>query len=592
MITMMIVYKRDGREENFDKQKIINAIHKAFKSENTTDDINIAEIIANKIQNTNTNFTVEEIQNIVERELMDSSYKQIAKSYILYRDKRTNARKNTTDDILHEYLDGKNEYLKTENSNKNPFILNVQRDYMAGIISTDISRRYLLPKDVIEAHDKGIIHFHDIDYFAQKSMSNCSLINLKDMLENGTVINEVKIDPPHRFLTACTIATQIILGVTSLQYGGCSISLTHLAPFLRKSYKYYYDKYINRGFSEEDSCKYAKEDTLKELQDGVQTFNYQINSMTNSNGQSPFVSIFMYLSEDPEYTYEVSLIIEEFLKQRILGFKNKKNVYITPAFPKLLYVLEKNNIYEESKYWYLTKLAAKCTAKRMVPDYISEKKIKELKNGDCFPCMGCIDGEELVTYKIYDELYVESIARMWKRLSYLFYTKSQFTENNPNVYMDCKDVYVYDIKKEDFVEVHRIIRNISSEWVDIKLSSGRNLNCTSDHPLETINRGRVLAKDLKENDEILISNTQYSRIQGNQINKDMAWVLGLLLCGDTTEKKYPISFNAENKDDIVEKLVKILTNQNIVIETNEIQNKKGGKYKNVHIYSSLIIWRT
>ena len=265
---------------------------------------------------------------------------------------------------------------------------------MAGITSTDITRRFLLPKDIVEAHDEGIIHFHDADYFAQNALTNCELINLDDMLQNGTIMNGVMIEKPHRFLTAMTIATQIILGVTSSTYGGATVTLTHVAPFVRSSYEKYYKKYKNRGLSEIQCKEYAKQDVKKEVEDGVQTFNYQVNSMTNTNGQAPFLSVCMYLGETDEYKEELAMIIEEFLKQRIEGFKNEKGVYVTPAFPKLLYVLEKDNITEDSKYWYLTELAAECTSKRLVPDYISEKKMLEFKvdkkgNGNCYPCMGC-----------------------------------------------------------------------------------------------------------------------------------------------------------------------------------------------------------
>ena len=301
---------------------------------------------------------------------------------------------NTTDQSIKELIDGESEYWNTENSNKNARVVTTQRDYLAGITSTDITRRFLLPEDVVKAHDEGIIHFHDADYFAQNALHNCDLINLEDMLENGTIINDVMIEKPHRFITAMTIATQLITAVASSQYGGCTISLTHLAPFVRESYKRYLAKYEERGLSKDQAEKFAKEDLKKEVNDGVQTFQYQINSMTTTNGQAPFLSVNMYLGETEEYKEELAMIIEEVLNQRIEGMKNEKGVFITPAFPKLLYVLEEDNMHEDSKYWYLTELAAKCTAKRMVPDYISEKVMKELKinengEGDCYPCMGC-----------------------------------------------------------------------------------------------------------------------------------------------------------------------------------------------------------
>ena len=326
---------------------------------------------------------------------MEFNKYDLAKKYITYRYTRELVRKaNTTDQSIKELIDGESEYWNTENSNKNAKVVTTQRDYLAGITSTDITRRFLLPEDIVKAHDEGIIHFHDADYFAQNALHNCDLINLEDMLQNGTNINGVMIEKPHRFITAMTIATQLITAVASSQYGGCTISLTHLAPFVRDSYNKYLNKYKERKLSQEQCEKFAKEDLAKEIKDGVQTFQYQINSMTTTNGQAPFLSVNMYLGETDEYKEELAMIIKEVLEQRIEGMKNEKGVYITPAFPKLLYVLEEDNIHEDSKYWYLTELAAKCTAKRMVPDYISEKVMKELKknelgDGDCYPCMGC-----------------------------------------------------------------------------------------------------------------------------------------------------------------------------------------------------------
>ena len=394
----MQVIKRDGRRQKFDKEKIYNAVSKAFvevDKELTEQDKKKAREIADYIETLDRNLKVEEVQDIVEDKLMASNRKDVARCYIRYRYLRGLVREsNTTDKTIFELLNGTNEYWNSENANKNAKVVTVQRDYIAGITSTDITRRFLLPKDIVEAHDAGIIHFHDADYFAQNALHNCELINLEDMLQNGTMINNILIEKPHRFLTAATIATQIITAVTSSSYGGATITLTALAPFVRSSYEKYYDKYKKRGMDEETCKKYAMEDTRKEIEDGVQTFNYQVNSMTNTNGQSPFLSVCMYLGETTEYKEELSWIIEEFLKQRILGLKNEKGVYITQAFPKLLYVLEEDNIHEDSKYYYLTKLAAKCTAKRLVPDYISEKIMKECKidangNGQCYPCMGC-----------------------------------------------------------------------------------------------------------------------------------------------------------------------------------------------------------
>ena len=411
---MTKVIKRDCSEVDFDKSKISTAILKAMKNGSGIVKPKIAEDIADEIENECKNkeeVGISDIESMVYDKLITKKQRLTAKAYEGYRSIREFQRENenTTDSEIDELLDGESEYWNTENSNKNSKVLNTQRDYMAGIVSKDISRRFLLPPEVVQAHDEGIIHFHDIDYFGMNAMSNCSLINLEDMLQNGTCINKVMIEKPHRFITACTIATQIILGVTSLQYGGATITLTHLAPFVRDSYNKYYEKYKSWGFSDEDCKRYAESDTKKEVADGVQTFNYQCNSMSNSNGQSPFLSVFMYLGETTEYKKELAMIIEEFLNQRLLGLKNEVGVYVTQAFPKLLYVLEEDNIHENSPYWYLTKLAAKCTAKRMNPDYISEKIMKKYKEGNCFPCMGCRSflspyKDENGNYKFYGRL--------------------------------------------------------------------------------------------------------------------------------------------------------------------------------------------
>lgn len=395
----MKVTKRDGRQVEFSKNKIVKAITKAFievyPDDLTAEMQEFAHKVAEEVMSKNTDMTVEEIQDLVVRRLMASKYKEVAKSYVEYRYLHELIRQsNTTDKTIKELIDGDNEYWNTENSNKNPRVVTTQRDYIAGVTSTDIARRLLLPKDVVTAHDEGIIHFHDMDYFAQKSLHNCELVNIEDMLQNGTVINGVKIDKPHRLLTASTITTQIITAVTSSSYGGCTINIAHFSPFVRDSFEYYKKKYLNRGFNETDAEKYAEEDTKKEVTDAVQTFNYQVNSMTNTNGQAPFLSVFMYLNDNPEYIKETAMLIEEFLKQRMIGFKNEVGHYVTPAFPKLLYVLDDNNITEDSKYWDLTVLAANCTAKRMVPDYISAKimrrdKVDKNGDGNVYGCMGC-----------------------------------------------------------------------------------------------------------------------------------------------------------------------------------------------------------
>lgn len=412
---MKTIVKRNGKEEAFDKNKIVNAIKKAFlEADGVVDEKSaaIAEKIAAEIENSNkSKMNVEDIQDEVVHKLMDTSRKDIATLYVEYRYHRKLVREaNTTDKTIMELLQGDSDYWNNENSNKNADLVTTQRDYMAGIVSEDISKRFLLPPDIVEAHEAGIIHFHDIDYFGQNALHNCDLVNLDDMLQNGTVISNVMIEKPHSFSTACNIATQIIAQVASSQYGGQTISLSHLAPFVdvsrQKIKQSVLDEFIDfighKPETDEEKNEYdgiVEKRVREEIQRGVQTIQYQVVTLMTTNGQAPFLSVNMYLGEvDNEQTKnDLALIIEEVLKQRIQGVKNEKGVWVTPAFPKLLYVLEEDNAYEGSKYFYLTKLAAECSVKRLVPDYISEKKMKEYKlskgetegNGDCYPCMGC-----------------------------------------------------------------------------------------------------------------------------------------------------------------------------------------------------------
>lgn len=398
----MNVIKRSGEEVSFDAEKIINAIKKANNATSHTKQISDNEIvdIANQViaqcNSIQRSISVEEIQDLVEHQLMATGAYTVAHNYITYRYERALVRKaNTTDKKILSLLGNTNEEAKQENSNKNPTVNSTQRDYMAGEVSKDITKRFLLPSDIWEAHEKGIIHFHDSDYFAQP-MYNCCLVNLEDMLQNGTVISGTKIDKPHSFATACNIATQIIAQVASNQYGGQTITLSHLAPFVdisRQKYRKAVAKEMEEAGVEVDENKIniiAEERVRREITTGVQTIQYQIITLMTTNGQAPFVTVFMYLDEVPEGQTrdDLATIIEEMLKQRILGVKNEKGVYITPAFPKLIYCLDEDNVHDDSKYYYLTKLAAECTAKRMVPDYISAKIMKELK-GDVYPCMGC-----------------------------------------------------------------------------------------------------------------------------------------------------------------------------------------------------------
>ena len=397
------VIKRNGEEVDFRLEKIVNAIKKANEEVENIHRMNDFQIIAiaEKIAQQAEEFThavnVEDIQDMVETGIMEMRGYEVAQKYVRYRYKRELTRKsNTTDNGILALIDHMNEEVKQENSNKNPVINSTQRDYMAGEVSKDLTKRVLLPEEIVRAHEEGIIHFHDMDYFAQKE-HNCDLINLEDMLQNGTVISETMIEKPHSFFTACNVTTQIVAQVASNQYGGQSFTLSHLAPFVdvsrQKLRKSVIEERIESGEVLDDAIidKITERRLRTEVQSGIQTIQYQLITLMTCNGQAPFVTVFMYLDEVPEGRTrdDLAMIIEEVMKQRMQGVKNEKGVWITPAFPKLIYVLDEDNITEDSKYWYLTELAAKCTAKRMVPDYISSKIMKELKNGDVYPCMGC-----------------------------------------------------------------------------------------------------------------------------------------------------------------------------------------------------------
>ena len=404
----MKIIKRNGAEATFDISKIIMAITKANAAVEEGDRMTprqiqrIAESVELACQELGRSAAVEEIQDMVEKQIMAHGAFEVAKAYITYRYTRSLVRRaNTTDDRILSLIECNNEEAKQENSNKNPIVNSTQRDYMAGEVSRDITSRLLLPKDIVEAHEEGIIHFHDADYYAQH-MHNCDLVNLEDMLENGTVITGTLIERPHSFSTACNIATQIIAQVASNQYGGQSISLTHLAPFVQVSRERIRREVaaemqaIHADPGEEKLAELVENRVREEIRRGVQTIQYQVVTLLTTNGQAPFVTVFMYLGEakNEQERHDLAMIIEETLRQRYQGVKNEKGVWVTPAFPKLIYVLEEDNIHEDAPYWYLTELAARCTAKRMVPDYISEKKMLELKvdkngEGHCYTCMGC-----------------------------------------------------------------------------------------------------------------------------------------------------------------------------------------------------------
>ena len=403
VLLMKNVIKRNGKEVKFDLSKIVHAIEKANNEVDPIYQLNsfqiqaAAESVVKKIQAKSYAVNVEEIQDMVETAIMEMRGYEVAQKYVRYRYKREMARKaNSTDDDILALIDQANEELKQENSNKNPVINSTQRDYMAGEVSKDLTRRLLLPEDIVHAHEEGIIHFHDSDYYAQKE-HNCDLINLEDMLQNGTVISETMIEKPHSFFTACNVTTQIVAQVASNQYGGQSFTLSHLAPFVDISRQKIREAVIEErketgeSMDEEIITKIVNRRLREEIKSGIQTIQYQLITLMTCNGQAPFVTMFMYLDEVEKGPVrdDLAMIIEEVLRQRMQGVKNEKGVWITPAFPKLIYVLDEDNIFEDSPYYYLTELSAKCTAKRLVPDYISAKKMKEYKGGDVYPCMGC-----------------------------------------------------------------------------------------------------------------------------------------------------------------------------------------------------------
>ena len=511
----MYVIKRDGSQVHFDAYKICEAINKANNAYEGSDKLSpkmideIVEKINYKCSKLDRAVSVEEIQDMVEDCIMSLGRYRLAKEYITYRYKHALMRKsNDLDRKILNLIDCKNEEVLQENSNKNPTINSTQRDYIAGEYSKDISNRLLLPEDIQKAHNEGLIHFHDMDYFIQK-MHNCCLINLEDMLQNGTVISETKIDTPHSFTTACNIATQIIAQVASSQYGGATISLAHLAPFVDVSRK----KIINNikeeleisgaTLTEEQIKEIAEERLKREIKSGIQTIQYQIVTLMTTNGQAPFITESMYLNEakNEQEKHDLAMIIEETLRQRYKGTKNKQGVYVTPTFPKLIYVLQDDNIHEGDEYYYLTIMADQCTAKRMVPDYISEKKMKELKEGTVVIPMGAVFGKEVITYKLNNQLFVESFERAWDRLVSIYGGSMIKLIGAKSEFIVPENMLIFDSSSNRFVKVKKFIRNDDyNRWNRVKFN-GRVLTLTSDHPLPT-QRGRIAVEDLKPGDTV------------------------------------------------------------------------------------------
>lgn len=516
------VLKRDNVTlVDYDSEKIKNAILKGNMKvpkdkRISIDDIQYIISLIEKEPSDDGVVKVEHIQNTIEKMLVDMNHYELAKEYITYRYRRALARKvNTTDGSMLSLIRNDNEEVQKENSNKKAILNSTKRDLIAGEVSKDLSRRYLLPENIIAAHDAGIIHFHDMDYFAQPEF-NCCLPNFRDMLKNGTCINGVKINTPKSFSVACNQVTQIMAAISSNQYGGQTFYSDVLGEYLaytREKIRKRIDETIRIQFGDvmPDAEVNKLIDTLVEeelqyeLKAGVQTIQYQINTMCTSNGQSPFVTIFMYLREDDPYIEENAMIIEEILKQRLEGIENKAGVKSTPTFPKLVYVLSENNCLKGGKYDYLTHLAAKCTAKRIYPDYISEKVMKENYDGEVFGCMGCVGGEAKVLWKFNNRVFHTPIKQMWDILSKYFAVKEQWAHSYDNLYIDTlDDVKIYDTKK-GFVKNKRIIRNKSHDWMFIRFENGEYIKATLDHPFETLNRGVVRADQITTDDVFLAS---------------------------------------------------------------------------------------
>lgn len=514
----MKIRKRNGSEVTFNRQNIVEAISRANEKVRIDERLTVQEIkdIAKSIEDTckvsPVSIGYKDIQKMVETAIMKAGKYEVATEYITFRyQKALEERKNTIDDRVLSLLSGENEEIQQENANKNPNIVSTMRDYMAGEVSKDISQRYLIPSDIYDAHKEGLIHFHDMDYFAMP-IHNCSLINLDDMLQNGTIISGTHIDKPHTFRNACNIASQIVAQVASSQYGGQTITASHLSKFINVAREYFKKEYPTLNDAQiEDLVK-------KDIRDGVQTLQYQILTLQTTNGQTPFVSVCLYLNEaeNEEEKENLALVIEEILKQRIKGVKNENGQYYANPFPKLLYVLEEDNIHEGDKYYYLTKLAAECTTKRMVPDYISEKVMKKLKiskkgeEGDCYPCMGCVSGDSVVRIKDDNETKFITMEELWN--NYAKNIKHQFTEDNPNLYVETENLEIYD-NKVGFVKCKMINKNVNNNWVLIKLKSETEeceIKCTDNHIWTTVNGENKIAKELTLSDKLYysISNTE------------------------------------------------------------------------------------
>lgn len=584
----------DGREGTFDSSKIRKSVSKAMKTGSGVYYPRIANIIAEEAEERFGKKDVvysKDVDKFVLKKLFDYGQDLTANAYERYKTtKHFQKQDGIIDKDIIGIIDGSNEKAISENANKDARMISTQRDLVAGAESRSYAARKLLPTHILNAHNEGIIHIHDMDYMIQP-MFNCQLINLKDMFENGTVINGKMIETPKSFKTACTVATQISLQVANGQYGGQTFSISHLAPFVRVSYNKYIE-HLKNNFAEigiDATDEQIKQQAMKllkqEIKDGVQTIQFQENTFSSNNGQTPFVSIFMYLNEEPEYIKETAMIIEEMLNLRYLGMKNEYGVYVTPSFPKLLYVLDENNVPKDSEYRYLTDLAVKCSAKRMNPDYISAKIMREQFDGEVFPCMGCVDKNEVITYKVSGVLHVESFERMWKFFDNMYGHKNQEAEGC--FYIDLNDVEIYDSIAHDFVQCKRIIKNKDKgDWVRIKMSNGRLLTCTLDHPLHIKDKGRLLVKDIKIGDVVEATSEVYQGTD-NKTSLDLAWLLGVIMCdANYAHPCFISSFALDSENDIIERYQNVLNNLGIETKVIERHRGKKGDYKDVSTVST------
>lgn len=591
----MNIIKRNGTEVEFDIARIIQAVTKANEQTKKTfpnagtlsknQILVIAEQVEDAIKNMAYAPQVEEIQSLVITAINRQQAYTVAQLYTEYKFKRDLARhKNTTDDAIFTLIEYQNEEIKQENSNKNPMISPTQRDYIAGEVSKDLTMRVLLPSDVVAEHENGNAHFHDADYFIQK-IHNCDLINLEDMLQNGTVISEVQITKPHSLATAANLTCQIITQVSSSQYGGQTFTLSHLAPFVDVSRRKIREEVLRELELLVQPCSAdgrkpvqmempkgkeefyeGKEHILgyfhitpasiegivekrlaKEVRAAIQTIQYQLVTMMTTNGQTPFISMFICLDEVPEGQLrdDLAMLTEEVLLQRTKGLPNEKGHWVTTAFPKLLYAMDEDNAYPGSKYYHLTELAAKCISKQMVPDLISVKKMKELK-GDVYPCMGCVDGKSVIDYRLDGKRYVESFERAWTRLSFVYDIK--FQENGIDLFMDTPGVEIYDCKEKRYVKQFRMIRNAQDSWRRICFTRGRYLDVTDDHPFEIIGKGVIPAMDLEIGDKTYRQTAENVTAAPNDSFNDKMWLLGLISCDGCYDRQMNIALGMDEKD--------------------------------------------